>query len=379
MAIKVTLREKPISKDRLSLYLDFYPAIINNKGKETRREFLKMHIFKKPKNAKEKSHNKSTLQVAEKIKESRSLSIYNEEYGFKKNVELNINFVDYYKELIDLKYGENSKSNYQSWLAGFNYYKDYAKIIYTKALSKKHIEGFKNYLLRVKSLKTKQKLSSATVATYFKNLLSVINTAYEDDILISDLTKGIKNVKSRSKIRAYLTEDDLTKLWKTPIKDNSVKYICFFCAYTGFRFVEARKIKWKDFTKDNSGNYVINSFHTKGEKYTSNPISKDAYEILKKQSPDRKKGEIFNISYHKAFRMLKKWKKDAEINKEIGMHTFRHTYAVLQLEGGTDLFTLSKMLGHKNISTTMIYAKLTDNMKNNTLDKIKLNTNENDR
>ncbi|MCX8534335.1 hypothetical protein [Chryseobacterium luquanense] len=60
--IKVTLREKPISKGRKSLYLDFYPAIKNPEtGASTRREFLGMYILEKPKTAAEKKHNIETL------------------------------------------------------------------------------------------------------------------------------------------------------------------------------------------------------------------------------------------------------------------------------------------------------------------------------
>ena len=56
MAVKVTLREKPISKNRKSLYLDFYPAVYNHKkGKKTRREFLGMYVYDKPKNHTEKN------------------------------------------------------------------------------------------------------------------------------------------------------------------------------------------------------------------------------------------------------------------------------------------------------------------------------------
>jgi integrase len=375
MAVKVTLREKEIQNGKQSLYLDYYPAIINNVGKSTRREFLKMYIFKNPSGAEEKSHNKTTLQIANRIQESRSLSIYNEEYGFKKNVELNINFIDYFKKVIEVKQDETSKSNYQSWLACFSYYQTYAKNhIYTKSLTKKHVEGFKKFLLNVKSKKTKKKLSSSTVGSYFQNLITVINTAYEDEILKRDITKGIKNVKVQSKLREYLTIEELNKLWKTPVKEDVVKYLCFFCAYTGFRFVEASKVKWSDITKDNSGNHVIRSHHTKGDKFTANPISKDAYNLLEKQKPNDVRGKVFDIKYSKAYRLLKQWVKDAGIHKKITLHNFRHTYAILQMESGTELFTVSKMLGHKHITTTMIYAKITDKLKNETLDKINLNT-----
>ena len=54
------------------------------------------------------------------------------------------------------------------------------------------------------------------------------------------------------------------------------------------------------------------------------------------------------------------------------MHCFRHTYATLQLSNGTDLFTVSKMLGHTNVRTTQRYTKVVDEKKENAADAIKI-------
>ena len=56
--------------------------------------------------------------------------------------------------------------------------------------------------------------------------------------------------------------------------------------------------------------------------------------------------------------------------KEISFHCFRHTYATLQLAAGTDIYTVSKMLGHRNLKTTQIYAKIVDQLKINAASKI---------
>ena len=56
----------------------------------------------------------------------------------------------------------------------------------------------------------------------------------------------------------------------------------------------------------------------------------------------------------------------------ISFHTARHTYATLQIAAGTDIFTVSKMLTHKNVATTQIYAELVSEKKRETVDKISL-------
>ena len=60
------------------------------------------------------------------------------------------------------------------------------------------------------------------------------------------------------------------------------------------------------------------------------------------------------------------------ITKHITFHCFRHSYATLQLAGGTDIYTVSKMLGHTNVRTTQVYAKVVDEKKEKATETIKL-------
>lgn len=69
---------------------------------------------------------------------------------------------------------------------------------------------------------------------------------------------------------------------------------------------------------------------------------------------------------------LKKWIKQAGITKHITFHCFRHSYAVIPISLGTDIYTVSKMLTHKNVSTTQIYADLVNSKKRETAKKISL-------
>ena len=72
---------------------------------------------------------------------------------------------------------------------------------------------------------------------------------------------------------------------------------------------------------------------------------------------------------------LERWIKSAGITRHITFHCFRHTFATLQLTNGTDIYTVSKMLGHTNVKTTQIYAKVVDEKKEKAANTIKLDIN----
>ena len=69
---------------------------------------------------------------------------------------------------------------------------------------------------------------------------------------------------------------------------------------------------------------------------------------------------------------LKKWIKQAGIEKNITFHGFRHTYATLQIASGTDIYTVSKMLTYCNVSTTQIYADVVNQKKRDAANSITL-------
>ena len=125
MAIKVKLREKKISGNRQSLYLDFYPAITHPEtGKPTRREFLGMYLMDKAKNPIDKQGNKEKMQLAEQIRQKRENHFNKPEIytGYEKeqlkiNKQSEENFVTYFKNLAD----NRKASNHANWISAYTY------------------------------------------------------------------------------------------------------------------------------------------------------------------------------------------------------------------------------------------------------------------
>ena len=189
MAVKVTLREKPISKNRKSLYLDFYPAVYNHKkGKKTRREFLGMYVYDKPKNHTEKNHNRDKRLIAQGIRQRKEndlnkpeiYSDYEKEKLLEKELS-NGSFIDYFNSIAEQKNG----ANYDSWMSAKNYLIKFTdgKLKFSE-IDEKYLESFKQFLLTTQSHRsTKSKLSQNSAASYFNKVKAALGQAFQDGIL----------------------------------------------------------------------------------------------------------------------------------------------------------------------------------------------------
>lgn len=370
----VTLRDKEVANGKRSLYLDYYPAIINPEtGKETRREFLKLQIYSVPKNEMEKSHNKETIQFAELVRSKRLIQIRDKEYGFKENINFSLNFVAFYQTIIEEYYNKSSRNNYLSWKASLKYFEEFAgHKLATNQITLLHIKKYRSFLLSTKNLRTnKGSLAINTASSYYKKFIYVLKEAYKQNLTTTNLALHADYIKEEETHREYLTEAELSLLWKTEIKIEKVKHMAVFSALTGLRFIDIKNLTWEKIYQDKHlGNYVQLREQKTGN-INNHPISESAYSILKLQ--ESSKGIIFkDIKYSQIVRPLKEWVEKASINKKISFHNFRHSYATLQLANGTDIYTVSKLLGHKNVSTTQIYTKIMDKSKVGAANRINL-------
>lgn len=401
MAIKVTLRKKSISKGRSSLYLDFYPGIINSvTGELTRREFLKMYVkdpikFKSKKQANGsikqvpfysenpivnqaiEQENNNALSIAEKIRLKRENDLNKPEiYSEFEKERLKLqeagrqNFVDYFRKL-----SKNRKaSNYDNWNSAVKYLERFTGgTLQFADLNEKFLEGFKDYLLTTKSTRSKKVLLAQNSAvSYFNKIKAALKQAYKDGILKQDLNSKVASIKEEETRREFLTEAELNELIRKPCKDEILKRAAIFSALTGLRFSDINKLTW-DMVEFIAGKGYFIKFRqkkTKGVEY--HPISEQAFHLLGERG-DLTKNVFLGLKYSDyKNKLLKNWIASAGITKHITFHCFRHSYATLQLTFGTDIYTVSKLMGHRELKTTQIYAKIIDQTKRDAADKIKL-------
>jgi len=378
MSIKVKLREKKISGNRQSLYLDFYPAIPHPEtGEPTRREFLGMYLFDKAKNPIDKQHNKETLQLAEQIRQKRENYLNKPEIytGYEKE-QLKIkeqgeqNFVTYFKSLAD----KRKASNHDNWVSAYNYLETFTKGNLKFAdLNEKFCNEFKEYLLTTKSNKSnKVTLAQNSAVSYFNKLKATLKQAYKDGYLPSDLNGKIQPVKQAETQRNFLTIEELNSLVKTECNNPLLKRASIFSALTGLRFSDIKNLVWGELEYIENNGYFIQFKQQKTKGVEMMPISDQAYSLLGEcKEPTDKVFEGLTYSAYEN-KHLAKWIGLAGIEKDITFHCFRHTFATLQLSKGTDIYTVSKMLGHRELKTTQIYAKIIDQTKREAADKIQL-------
>ena len=234
MTTKVTLRQKKISKGRQSLYLDFYPSIPHPEtGEPTRREFLGLYIFEKPKTPIDKQHNTETLQIGESIRQKREnflnkpeiYSEYEKEQLRKKELGEQC-FIEYFRKLAN----KRKASNHDNWVSALNYIEAFTngKLKFAD-LNEKFLEDFKEYLLTTKSKKSdKTTLSQNSAVSYFNKVKAALKQAYKDGILQTDLNGKISPIKAAETRREYLTIEELNKLVKTPCNSHLLKRAALF-------------------------------------------------------------------------------------------------------------------------------------------------------
>jgi integrase len=373
MATKVKLRRKAISGNRKSLYLDFYPPIPRPEtGKATRREFLGLYLHEKTKNPLDKQSNKETLQLAENIKAKRQIEIQAGNYGFlntRANAETN--FVHYIKQLAETKTGRNKSG----WDTAYSHFEKFTGgELMLSSLNENLCNDFREYLLGTKQPKGIQspQIAQGSARTYYKKFKAALKQAYKKGLIEKDLSARIDGISATEVQREYLNLEQLQALVNTPCSIPMLKNAALFSAITGLRFSDIHKLVWNEVQYSELDGYFIQYRQKKTKGVEVLPISEQAFSLLgERKEPVEKVFDGLNYSAY-LNRHLKQWVLNAGISKHITFHCFRHTYATLQLSQGTDIYTVSKMLGHRELKTTQIYAKIVDKTKREAADRIKL-------
>ena len=201
--------------------------------------------------------------------------------------------------------------------------------------------------------------TDVTVFNYHRRLKPYIKVAYQQGIIDEDPYARCKFNRGKSKERKPLTEKELKKVRSLdlPLKQDRVRDLFVFSAYTGLAYCDLMLFDFKTMTEKHGDMYYIDGERVKSGGNFFTPILPPAMEVLKKY--DFKLPKISNQKVNDYLHVLET---RAELNKPLTFHIARHSFATLALTYDIPIDKLQRMMGHENIRTTQIYGKVFKNV-----------------
>lgn len=239
---------------------------------------------------------------------------------------------------------------------------DYAgEFVTFKDIDEEWVRGYVSYL-DTKPTRNNRRYKQNSKAMYFKSIKHVLRCAVRDGIISKNPAQYI-SVSGELVEREYLTAEELSRLESYEANTDKQKEVLrafLFACYCGLRVSDVERLTWESIeetTIQGERIHLLKYRQQKTQKQCYLPLSNKAINIIGK----RGKGLVFDIiTIKEKNTKLKIIAKGAGISKNIHFHTARHTFAVLSLQKGVDIYSLSNMLGHSDLKTTQIYAKMSD-------------------
>lgn len=372
----IRLRRRVIKNGNTSLYLDIY---VNGRRAY---EYLKLYLVPE-RNAQDKQKNRETLQLAEAIKSKRIVDLQNGRFGFENSQRLNISVIDYFQSVVDKMkaVGSPSYGNFNSALTHFKIFCKNRNPTFAD-MNEQFAEDWIEYLNSARRLNTHKdqkptdnkdmpELSKNARAMYWMKFKSILTHAVKDRIIDNNPCNFVDGITGEQSERVFLTIDELRRMIDVECKNPMVKRAFLFSCLTGLRKSDILRLTWGELSKvDGFWRITFRQKKTGGLLYLD--IIDEAREIIGERGDHKDFDKIFkgfNYSDKTNF-VIREWANDAGVHKHLTFHSGRHTFTLLLLDQSTDIFTVSKLLGHKDVKTTMIYAHILDRKKREAVNKL---------
>lgn len=356
----VKMRFKKLSNGNLSIYLD---TIQNGRRKY---EFLKLYLIPET-DAESRAANANTMRAANAIKASRILDVINGKAGIKtKGAGDKITLGDFAKAYI-VKH--NLKDNiYPALLTNLKAWRmDGIKL---SQIDRAFCEDLINHLNR-------KELKANTKQIYYARFNTLLNEAVRVDLISENPNRKLgANVKPKTEPtdREYLTPEEVRLIMDYTPRTRSehiIKSAFLFSCFCGLRISDIRGLTWGNLHPERDRLFIRMKMQKTGRDLVL-PLSVDACRSLPERCRyDRDNDRVFILpNKTNRYDILTRIARNAGLKKRITWHTARHTFATMLITFGADLYTVSKLLGHTNITTTQIYARLVDAKKIEAVDLI---------
>lgn len=363
----VHLRTKKIAQGKESIYLDIV------KDGMRKKEFIGLYLIPEKTRA-DKVINRATMKTAEEIRAKRIVELMEGKVGIGKKPD-KVDLLEWFEEQ-RLYYYDNDNMNYSKTIHNLIRHLTifHPRKLMLSDVKPTFIRKFLEYLRSDGANKFGGRLCDETIYTYFTVFSILMNKAVRLELIISNPFHKLSQAEKpqrRTKKKEYLTLSEVKRMAEAECDDWRVKYAFMFCCFTGLRYIDVSRLKWKHIVEVGDGKYQIELIQQKTKEPVYIPLSANALKWLPERGYDGRENYIYKFRDRSIiYDYLKKWGDAAGIDKHLTFHMSRHTCATLLLYYGTDLYTVSKILGHTSIKTTQIYAKIADEMKRTAVQNI---------
>lgn len=366
----------------VSLYLDWQSDQLGSNNRRKREyTFLKDKIYASPKNADQKRHNNIIEQKAKIELNNKSLLLLNDPLTTVA-IKSNVNFITFFNECKNNETTDGDKKEYatkriyDSCLNKFREFEPNIDNWSIKDITPEWLWKLRTFLLadKVPNGKGSQKkgIKKGSARVYWSKLNCTLNLAVKKDFIATNPMLKIDGISKPETEITFLTMDELRQLKKTECTATDLYRAGLFSSRTGLRAGDCKKLKWGDIQYSNKENkYFVPLTQQKTQYGYTIYFKQQIMDILGKPGkPEELVFPAFKNDNHSNY-ALKIWLVTAGIKKKFTFHDFRHTYAILLGVKGSDLYTISKLLGHKNIQVTeQSYARVLEQTKMLSIDTL---------
>ncbi len=365
----ITLRQTELENDNKSLYLDIYE---NGKRKF---EYLSLYLLPEI-NEEIKKRNEATLKRAHEIRAERIL--HPETIPEKGHLMVVpdipgddspevIDWIQTYTEWMD------SNPEYSKSIVMQTQYLQERMKEFLEAKGRPHItlrkfdkRWFKAFFLWLQNDYVPQKyvrveakpLSNGSLRNMQQRIVAVFNKAVKSGKLkvnpFYQLSKEDTFSKTKASHMLFLTPDEL-KIFMASEETNGVRetQLAFgFACLTGLRISDIRALRWSNIMKNEKTNTLV-IVQKKTKELNAVPICSTAEAWMPPKTDDK----VFHLPAHaNVDAALKRIAKKVGIEKNISFHTSRHTFGTLVQAATGDIETTKKLMGHKSLKSTVVYA-----------------------
>ena len=268
-----------------------------------------------------------------------------------KGTDLRQPFVDYCLDHVE-KEGL-AKNSIKDTKVAFNLVKESGYLKTFADLTKSNIIAFDKWLRKDNNR------SDYTIHGYHKKVKKYTKLLFQLEMIAEDPYQYVKFPKGSNKERNPLDESELLKMRKLKCTGHldRARDLFIFMAYTGLAFCDMELFDFETMTVDRIDYTYIDGERLKTGSNFFTPILPPAMDVLKKYN--YKLPLISNQKLNEYCHVIEAL---CQINKPVTCHIGRHSFATLMINYGFPLESVKKMLGHKDIKTTQIYAKISTKM-----------------